>query len=87
MVTLPPVVDIGLDIDRDRLQVGMPQLSLNVVERDAEVDGPDRMEMPKRVRGDHVRGACRPYLARKPISPQPPGSITPWRIKPSSMVH
>jgi hypothetical protein len=34
----------------------MPQLSLEVVERDAEVEGPDRMEMPQRVRGDHVEG-------------------------------
>lgn len=39
-ITLPPVVDVGLEIFRGRLQVGMAELGLEVVEGDAEVEGP-----------------------------------------------
>ncbi len=67
LVTLPPVVDVGLEIDRGRLQVGMPQLSLEVVERNAEVEGQDRMEMPQRVRGDHVEGPAVLIAAVSPL--------------------
>jgi len=44
LVALPPVVDVDLEIDRSRLQIGMAELSLEVVEGYAEVEGPDRMK-------------------------------------------
>ena len=56
LVTLPPVVDVGLQVDRGRLQVGMTELSLEVVEGYAHVEGPDLMEMPQSVRSDDVEG-------------------------------
>ncbi len=37
LVTLPPVVDIGLKIDRGRLQVGMTELGLEVVQWDTAI--------------------------------------------------
>lgn len=44
----------------------MPQLSLEVVEGYAHVEGPDRMEVPQCVRGDHVEGLA---VLIAPISP------------------
>ena len=44
----------------------MAELSLEVVEGYAEVKGPDRMEMPQGVRGDHVEG---PAVLTAAVSP------------------
>ena len=60
------MIDVGLEIDRGRLQIGVPQLSLEVVEGYAEVEGPDRMEMPQSVRGDDVEGLA---VLIAPVSP------------------
>lgn len=48
------MIDVGLQIDRGRFQVGVAELSLEVVEGYAEVEGTNRMEMPQSVRSDHV---------------------------------
>jgi hypothetical protein len=40
LVTLPPVVDIDVQINLGRLQIGMLQLSLEVLEGYAQVEVP-----------------------------------------------
>ena len=66
LVTLPPMVDVGLEIDRGCLQVGVAELSLEVVEGYAHIEGSDRMKMPPGVRGDHVEGLA---VLIAPVSP------------------
>ena len=75
------MVDVDLQLGRSRLQVGMSQLSLEVVERDAKVEGSDRIKTPQSVRSDHVEGLA---VLMAPVSPfrhNPPGFAALWRIR------
>lgn len=69
LVALPPVVDIDVQINLGRLQIGMLQLSLEVLEGYAQVEVPGPMEMPKVVRGDHVEGLA-VLIAHNPLYPR-----------------
>ena len=54
LVTLPPMVDVGLEIYRRRLKVGVAELGLEVVEGNAHIKGPNCVKMPQGVRSDDV---------------------------------
>lgn len=62
LITLPSVADVGLDIYRGCLQVGVTGLSLEVTERDTCIQGSDRVSVPQTMRADYVQ---RPSIPRR----------------------
>jgi len=53
-VALTPVVDVGFQIDRGRLQVGVAELGLEIVEGYAHVKRPNCVEMQSECAGGGV---------------------------------